>query len=205
MKQIWTAQARRIDAMSLRERAIMFASVALALAGIADVLVLSPTFTERRQLTAQMRQQAQQLDTLRAQAAASGPGRVDDSPQGRQRAAIERVRREQRALDDQIRTQFASRDEIARLPVVLDRLLRQHERLSLVRVALAAPAAAAADPTVRWQGVDLSVAGTYPDLVQYLSELEQALPGLRWGPLQIASPASPPVLTVRLMLVAEAL
>jgi MSHA biogenesis protein MshJ len=48
------------------------------------------------------------------------------------------------------------------------------------------------------------VAGSYPDLVRYLADLEQALPGLRWGPLQISSTTSPPVLTVRLMLVAEA-
>ena len=132
------------------------------------------------------------------------------SPEGRQRAAIDGARNEQQALDTRIREQFASRDEIARLPVVLDRLLRQQERLLLVRLALAPPtatAAAAATPAaaaVRWQGVDLSVAGSYPDLVQYLTELEKALPGLRWGSLQIASPTLPPVLTVRLLLVAEA-
>ena len=57
--------------------------------------------------------------------------------------------------------------------------------------------------TERWQGVDLSVAGSYPELVQYLAELETTLPGLRWGPLQIATPTMPPVLSVRLLLVAE--
>lgn len=207
MKQVWTDQARRIDALSLRERVFMFVSIALALSAVADLAVISPALTERRQLTAQMRQQAQQIESLRTQFALKGTG---DSPEGRQRAAIDGARSEQQALDMRIREQFASRDEIARLPVVLDRLLRQQERLVLVRLALAPPTAAAATAAtpaaaaVRWQGVDLSVAGSYPDLVQYLTELEKALPGLRWGPLQIATPTLPPVLTVRLLLVAEA-
>lgn len=207
MKQVWTDQARRIDALSLRERVFMFVSIAVALSAVADLAVISPALAERRQLTAQMRQQAQQIESLRTQFALKGTG---DSPEGRQRAAIDGARSEQQALDTRIREQFVSRDEIARLPVVLDRLLRQQERLVLVRLALAPPtatAAAAATPAaaaVRWQGVDLSVAGSYPDLVQYLTELEKALPGLRWGPLQIATPTLPPVLTVRLLLVAEA-
>ena len=204
MKQVWIDQARRIDALSLRERVFMFVSIALALSAVADLAVISPALAERRQLTAQMRQQAKQIDALRTQFALSGAG---ESPEGRQRAAIEGSRKEQQALDTRIREQLASRDEIARLPVVLDRLLRQHDKLVLVRLALAAPvAAAAATPAaaaVRWQGVDLSVAGSYPELVQYLAELETTLPGLRWGPLQIATPTMPPVLSVRLLLVAE--
>ena len=97
---------------------------------------------------------------------------------------------------------------MAHLPVVLDRLLRSHERLTLTRLATttAVPRPVTPDtaaPAVRWQGVDLSVAGHYADLAQYLAELEQTLPGLRWGPLQIAAPTMPPVLSVRLMLVGE--
>ena len=215
MKQVWTAQAKRIDAMSLRERVFMFASIALALAGMADVILLSPALAERRLFGEQMRQQAQQLAALRAQVAASGPGHGDDSPQGRQRSAIATARSERQAVDEKIRAQFNSHDEMARLPAVLDRLLRQHERLTLVRLALVAPASTgtATAPGLRWQGVDLSVAGSYADLVQYLADLEQAMPGLRWGALQIAKPASPapsptpsasPQLTVRLMLVEQA-
>lgn len=207
MKQIWASQARRIDALSLRERVIMFASIALALAGLADMLVLSPALAERRQLTAQMRQQTQQLEALRSQLAANGPGRNDDSPEGRQRAAMAHARDEQAALDAQIRRELAGREDMARLPAVLDRLLQRHERLTLVSLASAAPqraTAAATQAALRWQAVDLSVSGQYADLLQYVAELEQTLPGLRWGPLQISTPSTPPVLTVRLMLVGEA-
>jgi MSHA biogenesis protein MshJ len=207
VKQIWTAQARRIDALSLRERAIMFVSIVLALAALADMFLVSPALAERRALVTQMRQQTQQLEALRKQLTALDPRSPDDTPQGRQRAAIAAARSQQTQLDAQIREQLAGREEIARLPDVLDRVLRRHERLTLTRLATAADApagaAAAAPPEVRWQGADLSVAGSYPDLLQYLADLEHALPGLRWGALQITTPSTQPVLTVRLMLAGE--
>lgn len=213
MKQVWKDQARRIDALNLRERVIMFISMALAIGALADAFVLSPAMTERRQLSTQMRQQTQQIEALRMQLAAQSNA-AGDTPQGRQRQALMQARDELRRLDEEVRTQLADREEMARLPAVLDRLLRRHDRLTLVRLATATPSRAAllaaeaqpagATPAVRWQGVELSVAGRYPDLVQYLAELEQAMPGLRWGPLQITTPSMPPVLTVQLMLVGEA-
>ncbi len=214
MKQVWKDQARRIDALNLRERVIMFISMALAIGALADAFVLSPAMAERRQLSTKMRQQTQQIEALRMQLAAQSGTAAADTPQGRQRQALMQARDELSRLDQEVRTQLADREEMARLPAVLDRLLRRHDRLTLVRLATATPSRAATQaaeaqppgalPAVRWQGVDLSVAGRYPDLVQYLAELEQAMPGLRWGPLQITTPSMPPVLTVQLMLVGEA-
>ncbi len=209
MKAIFAAQAARIDALSLRERVIMFASVAIALAALADALVLSPALAERRNLTTQLRAEAKQIDALRAQITTAASD--DDSPQARLKRTLDAARTEQRTIDEQIRSQLAGREDMARLPVVLDRLLRGHDRLTLTRLSTASepPRGAAAEatattPAVRWQGVDLGVSGNYADLVQYLAELERALPGLRWGPLQIVAPTLPPELSVRLMLVGEA-
>ena len=211
MKQVWQDQARRIDALNLRERVMMFLSIALAVGALGDAFVLSPAMAERRQLTAQSLQQTKQIDALRTQLALRN--RVDDTPQARAGEGLGGLRSELGSLDEQIRAQLAGREEMARLPAVLDRLLRRHDRLTLVRLSTAAPSRGAtpalaqpADPlpAVRWQGVELSVSGRYPDLVSYLAELEQAMPGLRWGPLQIATPTLPPVLTVQLMLAGEA-
>jgi MSHA biogenesis protein MshJ len=216
MKALWSAQARRIDALSLRERAIMFISLVLALGALVDALLLSPAMAERRTLAAQLRQQNQELDALRGQLAAATQA-APDSPLGRQRAAVTQARNELAALDGQVHSRLSSQEELTRLPELLDRVLRRHERLTLTRLATVGDAASAgvtATPTtpatpletsaVRWQGVDLSVAGSYLDLMQYLTDLEHALPGLRWGALQIGTQTSPPVLTVRLLLAGEA-
>jgi MSHA biogenesis protein MshJ len=184
---------KRIDAANPRERLMMFASAAVALVAVVDALVLSPALTERRQLVEQATARARDIATLRAQLAGLDAG--PEAPELRLRRHVEAARSELAALDQRIQAQLAARDEIARLPVVLDRLLAKHERLTLVRLSTVAPssaatpaATAAATPSVTWQGVDLSVAGRYADLVRYLSELEGLMPGLRWGELRVVSP-----------------
>lgn len=204
MNAFWQAQARRIDALSLRERVIMFLSIALALGALADTFVLAPAMAQRRALATQLRQGAVDLETMRARLATAAQNDAA-SPQARQRAALAQLRQEREALETQLQQRLARPDEMTRLPELLERVLRRHERLTLTRLATVAaePAPAAEAGALRWQGVELSVAGSYLDLMHYLAELEHELPGLRWGPLQIGTQSSPPVLTVRLLLAGE--
>ena len=65
MKDFWKRQARRIDALSLRERAIMFASLAVALVAATDALVLSPRSAEQKAVATRLRAQATELMALR--------------------------------------------------------------------------------------------------------------------------------------------
>ncbi|MFZ2652483.1 MAG: hypothetical protein WA210_20470 [Burkholderiaceae bacterium] len=214
MKALWKAQAQRIDALSLRERAIMFASIAVALGALADWLALTPAMAERRQLAAQIRKQSTELGALRAQLAAGKAKPLPDTPLNRQLAAIEQVRTERTALAAQLLEFLAGRAELAQLTDVLDQVLRRHDRLTLTRLSTVpdlpggAPSRAAVplsggSAAIRWQGVDLSLAGRYLDLMHYLADLERALPGLRWGELRIAAKTAPPELTVRLLMAGE--
>ncbi|MDP1531959.1 MAG: hypothetical protein Q8L92_00095, partial [Rubrivivax sp.] len=188
MKAFWQAQALRIDGLTLRERAILFVSAAVALAALADTLWLSPLMTRQKALKAQMQQQSRELQTLRQRVTASTELAPADSPQGRLQAAVTQARSRRDALDADIASQFANAEQSTRLPALLASVLRRHERLTLVRLATApAPAAPSTDTaaTPALQGVDLSLAGAYPDLVHYLAEIERTLPGLRWGELRI--------------------
>jgi MSHA biogenesis protein MshJ len=199
MKALWTRQARRIDALTLRERVIMFVSLAVALAALADALVLSPQGAAQKALATQMRQQAAELDGLRAQLLAGSAAPGADTPQGR----LQRLRAERQAVDEQIR-QHAGADA-ARLPDLLGQVLKRHDKLSVLRLATAAPPPptegdAAALPQL---GVDLSLAGSYLDLVAYLAEIETTLPGARWSDLQISNTDAAPVLKVRVYLLAD--
>lgn len=201
MKVFWTAQARRIDALSLRERVIMFVSLVLVLGALADTLVLGPQMATRRALAEQLQRNAVELDAMRqqlvgAQAAAA------DSPEARQRAALEAARRELAQLEAQLQARLADPERLTRLPGLLEHTLKRHERLVLTRLATLPPEPAATEPAaaLRWQGVELGVAGNYLDLMRYLADLERELPGVRWGALQIGTQAEPPQMTVRLLL-----
>jgi MSHA biogenesis protein MshJ len=205
MKAFWLQQARRINALTLRERAIMFVSLAVAMAAAADALVLSPKMAEQRAMVAELRKQKTELDGLRTQAAGSSAAPGPDTPEGR----LQQVRAQRAAVDGELQRRSAVDGAATRLPELLERVLQRHAGLSLLSLATAAPPvvregeAAAAAQALPLQGVDLSVSGSYPDLARYLADIETALPGVRWSELRVSSQVQPPVMKLRVYLFAE--
>lgn len=183
MKQLlilWQRQARRIDALTLRERAIMFISLAVALVAAADSLVLAPRMAEQKALATQMRQGATELGALRTRLA--GPAADSDAARlGRELAA---VAAERNTLEADIAGRLGAAAAGTSLPDLLARVLRRHARLTLLRLTTAPPAAAAPNTLPR-QAVEIVMRGAYPDLATYVADTETALPGLRWGTLAI--------------------
>ncbi len=205
MNAQWQQRAKRIDALSLRERAFLFMSVALVIAALADTLVLSPALAEQQTLSTRLKQQGIELTALRSQLASATQPAAVDTPEGRLRAEVALAQQAVKAIDAEIKQHLNNPDEMARMPALLERTLRRHERLTLVKLAtLAEPPTPTPSTTgLSWQGVDLSVSGSYIDLMDYLGELERALPGLRWAELHIGTATPPPLLTVRVYLVGD--
>jgi MSHA biogenesis protein MshJ len=96
------------------------------------------------------------------------------------------------------------------LAQVLVHLLRRHEGLTLLHTGTLAPEASAkATPAsapagtaaIARQGMELTVSGPYAELSRYVQTLEQALPAVRWGSMQLKSEKQPPELTLQLFLV----
>ncbi|MBL8277918.1 MAG: hypothetical protein JNL93_14540 [Pelomonas sp.] len=193
---LWERQARRIDALSLRERAILFGCIVAVLAAVFDTLVLSPHAERARQRQQAQAQQAQELTQLREQFVAAS--RDTGEPEGPLRSQLDAARSERTRLDDALR-RAGSVSEGEGLAVVLQRLLASQpglvlERLRLlddVPVAVQAASAPGAPPQpvafagMSWQGVELHVQGGYADTQRYLQALERELPGLRWGELKL--------------------
>lgn len=203
--------ARRIDGLGLRERCMLFASIALLIATAADSLVLAPAFAQQKLLAARLKQESTDLVALRTQLAQAARPPVADSPVMRLRRDIARLQARQQAVDGDIERLGSMAGQQTALTQLLERTLARHERLTLRKLATVVEApfsaasgagAAPATPALRWQGVDLAVTGSYADLVEYLAALEQALPGLRWDALKLTgSPAAPSMLALRLYLV----
>lgn len=200
--------AHRIDGLGLRERCMLFASIALLMAAAADSFVLSPALAEQKLLAARLKQDNAELVTLRARLAQATHAPDAESPVMRLRRDIARLQARQQAVDADIERLGATGGERTALAQLLERTLARHERLTLRKLATAAdpPSSAASSAVtktaVRWQGVDLAVSGSYVDLVEYLAALESALPGLRWDALKLtASPSAASTLTLRLYLV----
>ena len=222
LRALWERQARRIDGLSLRERAILFLSVAAVLAALFDSLLLTPHSTRAKLRADAQAQQTSEIAQLREQFVAAS--RNVDDPSGRLRSQLDAARAEHERLGAELR-KAGSAGEGAGLSGVLQRLLAQQPGLVLEKLALledapvampqaspanqAASAAPAAPkpglpslPGMSWQGVQLQVQGGYHDIHCYLQALERELPGLRWGDMQLSRPVAnePPRLQAQLFL-----
>lgn len=194
MKTWLRAQGRRINNLTLRERAILFVSASVALVGLADALVYSPRLAERKALATELRQLGSELDTLRTRL-----GGAAESPQQRLRQELQTVQQRLAEVDGRLQ-QGHSGAQATRLPQLLEQVLRRHEKLTLLRLATLAPAAPAQPGAPALQEVEIALAGTYPELMRYVAAAEQALPGLRWGELRISTPRGTPELVAQVAL-----
>lgn len=208
LKARWQVQAKRIDALSLRERVFLFLSIAMVLAALLDQFVISPLSAEQAKLRQNQQRQATELKTLRQQFTEASELNAAGSPQGQLRAALRVAQAETLELDQQLQQRTGLLDNRSQLPEVMGRLLRQHERLTLLKLhtlddaALPQPGGTAATAsTLKWRGVELQVSGDYLDLMRYLAELETALPSLRWGPLRLSNESGPTQLQLQVFLV----
>lgn len=231
--------ARRIDALSLRERVIVFCSAMALLAAVADALVLTPQFGQHKALAQRMHQQNQDLSAMRDRVAlAAKPSTSAETPRGRVLATLQGVRTEQALLvreldalsahasdgngDGKSKGNGDNSGEGARgvalppgLPELLARVLRRHERLKLLHLATvddnsrganaAAPVGgvSAARAAGAARALEIKLQGQYGDLLQYLQDIEAAVPGLRWSTWQLEARDAPPVLHLRVNLAGD--
>ncbi len=186
--------AKRIDALTLRERVIMFVSIAVAVVAAFDQFVLSPRMAEQKALAGQIRQGSREIDNLRSQLNA---GRTD-GPGARLTRDLEDLRAQQQQLDQAL-VQLRGSAAGTQLPDLLERVLRRHDRLTLLRLATV-KAAAPTSAEAQRQAVQIAMRGNYPDLTQYLADTESALPGLRWGEVVIARQGSSAELSATVLL-----
>ncbi|MCE4539382.1 hypothetical protein LXT12_19190 [Pelomonas sp. P7] len=215
LQRRWERQAKRIDALSLRERVILFLSIVAVLAALFDTLVLSPLSGRARQRSEAQARQAAELAQLREQFVAVS--RSGSEPAAALRRQLDEAQAERSQLDAELR-QAATASAGEGLPTVLQRLLAQQPGLVLERLTLlddtsvALPATASAPtgprppptgmPGMSWQGVELQVQGGYREMQRYLQSLEAELPGLRWGEMHLTAtgPGEPPRLVAQLFL-----
>lgn len=189
----WAPQARRIDALSLRERAILFLCIVAVLAALFDSLVLSPWSAHQRQRADQRRQQEAELAQAREAFVTASRGAAD--PAEPLRRQLEAARTERSRLDAALHDAAFSGGAQG-LQGLLQRLLSRQPGLVLERLRLLddSPAAPANEATasmltdgMHWQGVELQVQGRWREAQGYLQALERELPGVRWGELRLAS------------------
>lgn len=210
LSQRWAALATAFDARAPRERVLLFVAMLAVLLLAADALWLSPAFAEWKAARERRIGAERSLHSVNHEIAQAGAQARERTRalQDEARALRERLRQGAGDLRDTEHRLVAAREMVP----LLEQLLARHGRLEvramtlLPRVELGASGrdattTAAADnaPVLYRHGVELTVEGSYTDLLAYLQAL-QALPQqLLWGGMQLSVDAHPRIaLTLRL-------
>jgi MSHA biogenesis protein MshJ len=186
----------KVDGLSLRERALIFFAVAFLVVFLIDSLVLEPLLAKQKILSTQVVQQQEKMKEIQAQIASLLQAKQADA-NSPQRERI-RILRQQIAEGDAYlkgrRDKLVPPEKMAQL---LEQVLNKNGRLQLVAlntlpvslliepsadaVAAQVSAAAGLEPQIFKHGVQITVRGSYADLLQYLSSLEKLPTQMFWG------------------------
>lgn len=196
--------AARIDAMTLRERAILFISLLAMLFLFADQLLFPAQQRVQQQLEKQIQEQLGQLNTINGQIERIVRENTED-PDALLRARLDTLRKQYADLElsaGDITRGLVSPREMTRLVYAM---LRENQSLQLVKAENLKPEAiplaaatnpapatgAATGPAIYRHGLRLQVRGRYPDIVRYLHTLENLSWRVMWGEVHLETASYP--------------
>jgi MSHA biogenesis protein MshJ len=209
MNRWWSGQAARINALSFRERLFLFLSLLSICLAVTDRVWLTPAQSAYDQSVQKLAKQ--NLEVTRSREALKAMGNlVKSAPSLDAEMSALKTRLDQ--VNQAIKVASLGADDDKSLSQILVHLLRKHEGLTLVKTAslpageagkAASSNAPAADQPANLtrQGVELTVAGNFAQLMQYVQTLETALPNVHWGLMKLKSDKQPPELMLQLFLV----
>lgn len=194
MKLYWQRFAARIDEMSLRQRAMLFATVSLVVVVLANVTLIEPVLVKQKSLIDRGNRDQSQLAAVRGQLE-SVLKDAETDPKDPEQAALREL--EQRIAD--VERSLASRKEAfiapTRLPSLLKDLLGKNRPVTLeslrvvpgtpVEVPVPSGQQTKAAAELYRHGVEMTLKGTYFDLMQYVTDLEKLPARLLWGPVEL--------------------
>ena len=183
----WKALLARIDDMSLRERAMLFASISLVILLVAYAALLDPVLRKQKSLIDRVARDQNQINEIRGQIeqivrAGDAKGRRPEQ------AAVEALERQIAELDRSLAAKQSGLIAPERLPALLKDILGRSKGVELesLRLLPGVPVKAGTGETSLYRhGVELAVKGSYFELLQYLEELEKRSSVLLWGSVEL--------------------
>ena len=203
MKRRWLQFTARVEALQPRERFMAFGATVVVLVFLANALVFGPLARKEAALRSTLQQQGATVEGIDAEIAAKARAFGND-PNDALRKRLGELRAETARMSEDLRTLQKGLVPPERIAPLLEAILRAHGRLKLVSLKTlpvttlndgTAPASAgpapAAQPVVKSpdllyrHGVELTVRGSYLDMVDYMHALETLPTQLFWGKAQL--------------------
>ncbi|MBI5429729.1 MAG: type II secretion system protein M [Nitrosomonadales bacterium] len=211
MKRYWELARTRIDDMSLRERAMIFAAAGFVVISLINSLLLDPLLAKQKILSTQVVQQQEKMKELQATIESLLQAKRDDESSPMRARSVE-LKQQLQELDDYLQNRRSRLVEPDKMADLLKQVLGKNSGLQLVELAtlpvgllIEKPKAAdvvekpAATPHVDEgqdqpgaqkqifkHGVKISVRGNYLDLMRYVGALEKMPAQMFWGEVSLS-------------------
>ena len=206
MRPQWLALAKRFDALARRERGLVAVAALALLSFLGYSLLIEPQLLRQAGLAKRIAQTRTDRAGIEAQLAALRAQPTD--PDAGNRLALQQARASLATLDAKLRGMSDSLVPPDQMPAFLESLLSKNRNLELLAlrtlpptplVEPAEPVAAGKDktgkkpggaappgPNIYKHGVEIRIAGSYPDLLTYLTELERLPQRILWNRVTLA-------------------
>ena len=211
MKQLWQKIVLKIDALSLRERAIIFAAAIVILVTLFNTALLDPQFEKQKQLSQKVKQTQAQVAALQAEIQQKLKVRAVDPDVGN-RTRLEQLKQQSNRMQTELLDMQKGLVSPDKMPQLLDDILKRNGKLTLLSLktlpasnlnsavtvdakdagkagAIATRSATPGAPgidAVYKHGFEIVLQGGYLDMLNYMAELE-ALPWrIFWGKAKLS-------------------
>ncbi|MCW8983076.1 MAG: type II secretion system protein M, partial [Gammaproteobacteria bacterium] len=209
LKQLIAQLQEKIDALSLRERAILFLAISFALFTAVDYLLLSPLELKQKNLLDQIQSIQAENSQLEGQAL-SIINRYRSDPNQSERQQLAQLDLEIEESSDQIEEAVAGLIPPEKMALALENLLQRQKSLKFIsidslpaepllqQVAIegeetAAIVEGAPTQSIYRHSFRLRFEGSYLDTLAYLKELESLQWSFRWDELDMTTIEYPTV------------
>ncbi len=214
MKRLWQQISEKVDNATLRERAMIFAAAAVILIALLNVVLIEPELVQQRRLSHEIAQRQADIKGMQDQLQALALVRQTD-PDRDSRRRLDTLKKqiaEIEAILAEEQRKFAPPEQVGAL---LGEMLSRNRKLLLVDMrtlpvatlnssdagkpaaqspaGATKPAAGGVDAKIYRHGVEITVTGTYLDLLAYLKDLEKLPNQMYWGKLDLSVAAYPQV------------
>jgi MSHA biogenesis protein MshJ len=180
MKQHWQRIAARIDEMTLRQRAMLFATASLVVVVFAHVGLIEPLLLRQKTLIDRSTRDQSQLAAVRAQIEGLLKEEQGDTKDPEQQA-VRDLETRLAELEKSLAARKGAFVAPNRLPELLRNVLGPGRPLKLESLRTVPAVQVQGGAELYRHGLELTLRGSYFELMQYLHDLERIPARLLWG------------------------
>ena len=209
LKDRWQAWSARFAALQQREKIMVIGAIGVAILFGGFTLWIEPGQLQTTRLKKTLDQQQAEQTQLSTQLTALAAQNTD--PNAANREALQKLRDQLSGTDRDLKTFDRTLVAPTQAPALLQTLLARHRGLKMVSLATQAPQPLIAPPVskepaekvkpdkartdeaqqmpggnIYKHGIEIKVAGSYPDLLAYVADLEASPQKLLWGDMRLA-------------------